>query len=128
MKVILLVLWLILLPMTTMGIALPLSRSTKLENLSYSRVFLFLVLWPFPLVFHINKYQKYLTTWQNELENGKIKRWQALLLFLVAPLLLFGLLEGHGDLGGFGFTLIVLVGCVGNLLLYIQIVKLLGIV
>ena len=128
MKLSLLILWFILLPMTTIAIVLPLSKNIELDSLSKSKVFLFLLLWPLTLIIHGQRFPEYVTQWKNELSSGSIKPWQTILLFFVAPVVLFGLLEGSGDLGTFWFTLVVLLGCVGNLLLHIQIVKFLGII
>lgn len=114
--------------MTIIAIAVPVLKTTKLNKLSYPSVFIFLIFWPVTLLSQTKNYEQYLSHWKSEIESGALKPWQILFLIVVAPLALYGLLEGSGDLGSFWFSLMVFLACVGNLLLQIQIVKLLGIV
>jgi hypothetical protein len=103
----------------------------RVERLSKSSswrlsLFGFLLFWPLGVLLLGRRFPEAVAWWKERYHSGQMKRWQVALVLAMLPVAVVGLLDGHGDLGSFGLSILVLVGVISNLWLWAQIVRYAG--
>jgi hypothetical protein len=126
MKLTLFVIWLVLFSWSSVFVLAPAAAKFEDENAVVPQLVWSLLFWPLGIIAKPARLPEYLEWWDAE-ERG-LKKWQAAVLLVALPLCLLGIMDGHGDLGSFWISVAAIAGTVGNLVLWVQIVKFAGVI